>query len=91
MLAQMTQAHRQVVVLSDFQVESWKELDESGRRRVARLLSPDSLPNPKIERVRADEKNFRFQLNEDAMADNRVIRVAGHVERITKEFVWNCA
>jgi len=38
---------------------------------VSRKLSPDSLPNPKIERVRADEKSFRFQLNEDAMATEK--------------------
>jgi transaldolase len=38
---------------------------------VDRKLSPDSLPNPNIERIDADEKSFRFQLNEDAMATEK--------------------
>jgi transaldolase len=38
---------------------------------VDQKLSPDSLPNPNIERIDADEKSFRFQLNEDAMATEK--------------------
>lgn len=38
---------------------------------VPRKLSPDSLPNPEIARMSVDEKLFRFQLNEDAMATEK--------------------
>jgi transaldolase len=38
---------------------------------VQRKLSPDSLPNPGIARIAVDEKSFRFQLNDDAMATEK--------------------
>jgi hypothetical protein len=44
LLAQMTQPQRQVVVLSDFQGESWKALDAAGRQRVLSLLKASGGP-----------------------------------------------
>jgi transaldolase len=39
---------------------------------VARKLSPDAVKNESIERVAVDEPSFRFQVNDDAMATEKL-------------------
>jgi transaldolase len=38
---------------------------------VVRKLAPDALPDPMVKQVSVDEKYFRFELNEDAMATEK--------------------
>jgi transaldolase len=37
-----------------------------------RKLSPDKLINPDVEKINMDEKTFRWMMNEDAMATEKL-------------------